>query len=217
MKSDSELRRDVLDELEWEPSLDARSIAVAVKDGVVTLSGTVSSYYQKWEAEKAAKRVAGVKAVANDIEVRLPSTSERTDADIAHAVVTALSSNVLVPADRIKATVENGWVTLEGQVDWNFEREAAEDAVRYLSGVKGVTNLITIKERPKPTDVKTKIESELKRVVEQDAKNIRVETTDGRVILDGKVHSWFEREQAEHAAWSAPGVREVENNITIQP
>jgi osmotically-inducible protein OsmY len=117
------LRRDVLDELEWEPSLDARNIAVTVKDGVVTLSGNVSSYYQKWEAEKAAKRVAGVKAVANDIEIRLPSSSERTDADIAHAAVTALSSNVLAPADRIKVTVENGWVTLEGQVDWQFERD----------------------------------------------------------------------------------------------
>ncbi len=211
------MRRDVLDELEWEPSIDARNTAGAVKDGVVTLTGQVSSYYQKWEAEKAAKRVAGVKAVANDIEVRLSTLSEKTDSDIAHAAVTALSSNVLVPADRIKATVENGWVTLEGDVDWNFEREAAEDSVRHLSGVKGATNLIAIKPRAKPTDVKSKIEQELKRVVEQDAQDIQVKTTDGRVILDGKVHSWFEREEAERAAWEAPGVREVENLITVAP
>ena len=147
MKTDSELQRDVLDELKWEPSVDAAHIGVSVKDGVVTLSGHVSSYAEKFAAERAAKRVLGVRAVANEIDVKLPSSSQRTDEDIAAAAVNALKSNVSVPADKIKVTVSKGWVKLEGEVEWQYQKDAAENAVRYLAGVMGVTNLITVKPR----------------------------------------------------------------------
>ena len=172
MKTDSQLQRDVMKELEWEPRIDAAHIGVAAKDGVITLSGSVPSYWEKYEAVKAAKRVYGIKAVVDEIEIKLPGSSERTDTDIAEAAVRALKSNLSVPHDKIKVTVREGWLTLEGQVDWQHQKTAAESSVRYLVGVKGVINLITVKPRVTPTDIKMKIEDALKRSAEMDARRI---------------------------------------------
>jgi len=213
--TDLELKKAIESELSWEPSINAAEIGVAVKDSVVTLSGRVESYWQKVAAEHAAERVAGVKAVANDLEVRLPGMSERTDEDIARAAINALEWSVLVPPARVKVKVSKGWVTLEGTVDWQFQKSAAEKAVRKLIGVRGVSDLIEVKPRVSKTEVKAAIEDALKRSAELDATQIKVETEGDKVILRGKVHSWFEREEAERAAWRAPGVRTVEDQIEI--
>ena len=215
MKSDKELRKDVLDELEYEPSIDAREIGVMVKDGVVTLTGAVKSYFEKWKAERAAERVVGVRAVANEIDVRLPGEDKRTDADIAAAAVNALRWNTLVPFDKVKVTVDNGWITLKGEVNYKYQKEAAENAVRHLNGVVGVSNLIEIRPTVSSTEVKRKIEDALERMAQVDAQRIQVETTNGKVILKGQVRSWAEREEAEKAAWRAPGVSQVEDQIRI--
>jgi osmotically-inducible protein OsmY len=215
-RSDIEIQRDVLEELKWDPRLQPNEIGVAVKDGVVTLFGYVDAYTKRWAAEEATRRVRGVTAVANDIEVRLPASSERTDTDIAEAAVRALKWDVLVPADRIQVTVSKGWVTLKGEVEWRFQRDEAERVVRRLWGVKGVTNLITVKPKVTPTELKQKIEQALVRAAETDAKNITVEVDGSNVILKGTVKSWAERKAAEQAAWSAPGVTEVDNRITIE-
>jgi osmotically-inducible protein OsmY len=217
MKTDDEIKRDVEEELRWDPDIDSTNIAVTVKDGVVTLAGFVPSYSQKFQAENDAKRVAGVVAVANDIEVRVPALDQRPDPDIARDAVNALRNQLPYSSQNIKVVVHDGWITLEGEVEWNYQRERAEDAVRWVKGVKGVVNSVQVKPKVTPTDIKKKIEEAFKRSAEVDANQIQVETRDGEVILKGTVHSWFEREEAERAAWSAPGVKKVEDHITIRP
>lgn len=213
--TDLELKKSVESELSWEPSINAAEIGVAAKDGIVTLTGRIPSYWEKVAAERAAMRVAGVKAVANQIEVRLPSSSERTDEDIARAALDALRWSVLIPPDRIKVKISKGWVTLEGSVDWQFQKTAAEKAVRKLYGVLGVTNFIDVKVSVSKAEVKAAIESALKRSAEIDANQIKVETEGDKVILRGSVRSWFEREEAERAAWRAPGVQSVDNRLSV--
>ena len=215
MRSDPEIKQDVERELRYDPDMDATDIAVAVKDGVVTLTGFVHSYGDKWEAEREAKKVIGVRAVANDIEVRLPAVDVRADPEIARDVAREIKLFLPLAADDIKATVRSGWVTLEGQVEWNFQSQRAEQAVRRVRGVKGVSNLITVKPKVEPGEVRRQIEEALKRNAEVDARNIAVEANGGEVILKGRVRSWAERTEAERAAWRAPGVRRGDNQIIV--
>jgi osmotically-inducible protein OsmY len=217
MRSDAEIERDVKEELTWDPDLDATDIAIKVKDGVVTLAGFVKSYTDKYEAESAAKRVAGVRAVANDIEVRMPSVDERPDPDIARDAVSAIKSQLPISSEHIKVVIKNGWVTLEGQVEWQYQRHTAESAVRRIKGVKGVSNLIQLRPRAEPTEIRKKIQEAFKRNAEVDANRIMVETNGGEVVLKGTVRSWIEREEAERVAWSAPGVIKVVDQIAVAP
>jgi osmotically-inducible protein OsmY len=213
MKTDNELRRDVEHELEWEPSVDERRIGVSVQDGIVTLTGEVSSYAERWKAERAVERVAGVKAIVNELQVHTPN--EQSDVDLAKAAVEALKWNIMVPSDRIKVKVSRGWLTLAGEVDWHYQKGAAERAVRDLPGLKGVTNLIAVRPHVEPNDIKRKIEEAFKREALVDAENLTVEVSGSEVTLRGTVHSWAERREAEEAAWAAPGVTAVHNYLVV--
>jgi len=215
MRLDSDIKRDVEDELRWDPDIDATDIAVAVHNGVVALSGFVRSYAQKTQAERDAKRVAGVVAVANDIEVRLPVLDQRPDPDIARDAVNALKSELPFSSENIKLIAKDGYLTLEGAVEWNYARERAENAVKRVRGVKGVTNAIQVKPKVQPYEIRRKIEDALRRSAEIDASRITVEASGSEVILRGTVRSWAERQEAERGAWAAPGVTKVDNRIVI--
>jgi osmotically-inducible protein OsmY len=214
MKSDTQLHADVAEEIVTDPSLDAKRIAVAVHDGAVTLTGTVPSYWQKIEAESAVKRVTGVRAIANELKVELAALHRRDDTDIAESATKALSWHSDLP-EGIKVVVNSGWLTLSGSVDWQFQRDEAERAVKYLSGVIGVTNNITIKATPKVADVRDRIRRELERTVEQEASHIQIQAQNGSVVLRGSVHSWTDLDAARRAAWSVPGVTDVESHLVV--
>jgi len=214
-KSDAQLQSDVQEELLWDPSVGRSEIGVACKNAVVTLSGQVESYAQKYAAGRAAERVSGVQVVADELNVRVPFTFKRTDMEIGHAVAEALRWDIEVPNDKVKARVDEGWVWLDGDVEWEYQRSAAERAVRYLTGVKGVSNNLKLSKRPWIPDVKTRIERALKRTAELDAAQVKVNAADGSVTLSGRVRSWTARQDAERAAWSAPGVTSVKDELTV--
>jgi osmotically-inducible protein OsmY len=215
--TDRQLQEHVQNALDWDPSIDAADIGVTVDKGVVTLRGDVKTYAERAAAERVARGVYGTKAIANDINIRLSTGAKRSDSDIAQAVLMALRWNSVVPDEKLTVTVSDGWVKLSGTVDWEYQRSAAVRAVRDLTGVVGVTNLITLEPHVSATDVQKKIEAALKRSAEVDARRINVSATDGRVVLSGNVHSWFERDEARRAAWAAPGVKDVEDRISIVP
>nr|MEA2797428.1 hypothetical protein [Phenylobacterium sp.] len=215
MRSDAEIRADVEAELSYDPDLGGSDIAVSVKDGVVTLAGFVKSYFHKWQAERDTKRVKGVRGVANDIEIRLPALDARPDPEIAREAVQALSTALPYSGEKFTVTVKDGWVTLEGEAEWQYQREQAEAAVRRIRGIKGIVNSIQLQPKVPVAAVKRMIEDALKRSAEVDAQNIAVEAEGDKVILKGRVRSWAERQEAERAAWRAPGVRKVEDQITI--
>jgi osmotically-inducible protein OsmY len=213
MKSDNELRREVERELEWEPSVDERRIGVAVLDGIVTLAGEVGSYSEKWRAERAVERVEGVRGIVNNLVVK--PVTERSDVDLAKAAVDALKWNVMVPTDDVKVKVDDGHITLTGQVQWDYQRRAAERAIRDLPGVKGIVNVIEVKPKVEPHDIKRRIEETFKREAILDAQHITVEVNGSEVTLRGSVRSWAERHEAEKTAWSAPGITAVHNYIAV--
>jgi osmotically-inducible protein OsmY len=216
-RTDKEILEDVFAELEWDPQVQRTEIGVLVKDGVVTLTGWVNAFRKRWSAEEAAHRVRGVKAVANDIEVRVPGAREKIDADIAAAAVRALEWDAILSRENdVAVTVSKGWVFLRGHVEWQYQKTDAEQVVRRISGVKGVTNLLVVTPRLAADEMKKKIESALVRSAELEAERIQVEVEDSKVILKGTVRSWSQRQEAERAAWSAPGITMVENRITIR-
>ena len=215
MHNNVELQKRVVEALGWEPSVEAGAIAVAAKEGVVTLTGQVPSWADRMAAERVVKQLSGVKALANDLEVRLPGDSKRSDADLAAAAIKALEWDVQVPHQRIKVRVADGWITLEGQVEWRFQRDAADRAVRHLLGVRGIINQIALVTRVAPQDLKLRIDAALKRTAELEARQIRVNAVGSTVTLEGTVHSWTERSAAEQAVWAAPGVTTVEDRLVV--
>lgn len=215
--TDLELKQHIENALEWEPSFDAADVGVTVEHGVVTLRGDVASYAARATAERTALRVYGVTGMANELRVRLDNDSHRTDTEIAQAAVNSLSWNTTVPKNRVTVLVTNGWVTLKGALDWQYQKEAAARAVRDIVGVRGVTNLVSVAPHVTPADVKAKIEAAFKRSAEIDARRVEVATQEGKVTLSGHVRSWGEREEAERAAWAAPGVTQVDDRLAVTP
>lgn len=215
MKTDKQIQLDVIAELGWEPSVNANHIGVEVDNGIVTLAGHVSSYAEKVSAERAAQRVAGVRALAIEMEVKLPGSDQRNDADIARSVENVLQWATYASPDNIKVKVERGWITLSGEVEWAFQRQTATDAVRRLMGVTGVSDQVVIKPKVSSSLVKSDIEAALKRRARSDAQKISVEVQGGDVTLTGAVHSWSERDLARDSAWASPGVRNVVDKMTI--
>jgi osmotically-inducible protein OsmY len=213
--TDITLRQDILDELEFEPSIDAAHIGVAVEDGIVTLTGHVSSYWEKTTAENVVRRVKGVKAIAEEIEVRLIGQKGTADDEIAKRAINAISWNVSIPRDKVQVKVQDGWITLTGKLEWQYQKNAAAEAVRGLAGVVGVANQIEITPRASVSDIKRRIEDALKRDAETEAQAIRVNVLNGKVTLEGMVRAWSERQAADRAAWSSPGVKTVEDRISI--
>ena len=215
MRTNVQLQQDVLDELQYEPTVDSAEIGITTNDGIVTLTGKVKSLAEKWSAVRATERVGGVKAVVDEINVELPFSYQCTDEDIARAVLTALQWDVLVPEGHIKVHVEHGWIILKGSVDYRYQQTAAESAIRSLAGVRGITNHIKVKPLEMPSEIKSRIESAMRRAAELDAQEIQVDVRGAKVVLRGQVHSWSERHAAERSAWSAPGVTEVEDKLLI--
>lgn len=215
MKTDAELKRDVVEELAWDPAVNASAVGVAVKDGVVTLTGHLDTYAEKAAVERVLKRVGGVKAIALELDVRLAPGHLRSDTDIARAAEQALGWNSMVPVDKVRVIVDKGWVTLQGQFEWDYQRQSAEKAVRALTGVVGLSNEITLTPRAAPADVTRRIREALTRQAQREAKHLDVQVNGGTVVLQGQVRSWHERQAAQGAAWSAPGVAQVINELTI--
>jgi osmotically-inducible protein OsmY len=216
-RTDEQIQQDVMEEFKWDARIQPNEIGVTVNDGVVTLTGWVDNYGKKWTAERTAHRVNGVRAVANDIEVRLPSSAERTDTDIAAAATRALEWDAFVPIERLDVTVARGWVTVKGEVEWEYQRRSAERAVRRMSGVRGVTNLATVRPRLNAVvqELRQQIEDALVRNAETDAEQVNVDVEGDKVILRGTVRSWTEKQEAERVAWSAPGATSVDNRIAV--
>lgn len=215
-KADKDMRQEVLDALDWEASIKSGDIGVGVSSGVVTLTGYVPTFAQKRTAERTALRVSGVKGIANDLVVKLPKKKERTDTDIAKAAVRAIRWHTELPQDTISVKVRDGWVTLEGTVDWNYQRERAADVVRPLTGLRGLTNTLTVAPSATSGDIRDRIRKALEREVNREAKNLVIEIDGDTVRLSGVVHSWIERRNAERAAWSAPGITDVVNDLEVQ-
>jgi osmotically-inducible protein OsmY len=215
MKTDTQLRNDIQAELNWAPEVKTSDIGVIVKDGVVTLTGHLASHAEKYAVERAVQRVHGVKALAIELSVKLPFDNQRTDADIAMAAERALEWNVLVPDDKIRPLVENGWITLAGEVEWDYQRSAAESAVRNLMGVTGVSNLVKVKPKVSPADVEKKIHGALSRQADREARQLAITVDGSQVTLRGTVHSWTERDAVQGAAWATPGVTVVVNDLLV--
>ena len=216
IKSDTEIKNDVLSELRYEPRVKVTDIGVLVKDGTVTLNGFATSYGEKWDAVKAVKRIGGVKAIADDIEVKFPESLRRNDGDIATAAANQIEWSTTIPQGSVQVTVSEGRITLEGQVEWWYQKDAAEDGVRYLTGVNRVFNLITIKPKVTPAKIEAAIEAAFERSAVLDAKKIEIETSGNKVTLTGKVRNYTERDEAERVAWAAPGVYSVDNQLAVE-
>lgn len=215
MKTDTALQLDVIAELKWEPSVNAANVGVEVKDGIVTLAGHVDTYAEKWDAERAAQRVSGVRAIAVEMDVKLSGSDKRTDADIARSATNSLEWSTSVPRNSVKVKVEDGWLTLSGEVEWEYQRQSAADGVRYLMGVTGISEQIVIKPKVSSSAVRSDIEAALKRRAQKDSSHISVTVDGHQVTLGGSVHSWSEKDLATHSAWGTPGVRNVVDNITV--